>query len=101
MTREERLLKKLQGAQRLLNLAGALAYKVEQALPIIASMWEAFPYAEQDGDDEIMSELRQAFSAYAKAVAEEQERAGEPELVIHLERSSQTALKQSRKLAKA
>lgn len=44
--------------------AARLASAAEQALPIIIAMFEAFPYAEQDDDDEVMQELKDAAKAF-------------------------------------
>lgn len=44
--------------------AARMAEAIEKAMPRIVEMWEAFPYAEQPGDDEAMTELRQAAKAW-------------------------------------
>lgn len=44
--------------------AGRMARAIRTALPLIQDMWARFPYAEQPGDDEIMTELRDSAVAY-------------------------------------
>jgi hypothetical protein len=46
--------------------ADRMARAIDAALPLINDMWRRFPYAEQPGDDEVMTELRFAAAEYWK-----------------------------------
>jgi hypothetical protein len=46
-----------------LSVAENMADAIEQAMPRIRNMWESFPYAELDGDDECMYRLRRSAEA--------------------------------------
>ncbi len=47
-----------------LSVAENMADAIEQAMPRIRNMWESFPYAELDGDDECMYRLRRSAEAW-------------------------------------
>jgi hypothetical protein len=47
-----------------LSIADRMAVAIEAAVPIIQHMWGSFPYAELEGDDEAMTELRMAAKAW-------------------------------------
>lgn len=49
--------------------ADRMAFAIEAALPIIRDMWNSFPYAEIDGDEEAITELRDAAHSWREAQA--------------------------------
>ena len=51
------------------HVADRMARAIETALPLIDDMWGQFPYATQTGDDEVMTELREAVAAYRRETA--------------------------------
>lgn len=44
--------------------AARMATAIETAMPLIKEMWASFPYAEQEGDDEAMTELRRSAASW-------------------------------------
>jgi hypothetical protein len=52
-------------------IAARMAAAIEKTLPISQEMFEQFPYAEMDGDDEAFAELRDAAATYRKMDADD------------------------------
>jgi hypothetical protein len=51
--------------------AERMASAIEAALPLIDDMWNQFPYATKNKDDETMTELREAVKAFRRLQVEE------------------------------
>ncbi len=49
------------------QIGDRMAEAIAEAMPRIIDMWGAFPYAEQDGDDEAIYELQRAAKAWLDA----------------------------------
>lgn len=53
-----------------LSIADRMAVAIEGVTPVIVGMFEAFPYAELEGDDVAITELREAARAWRQFQAD-------------------------------